>query len=693
MTSNLNPLLNNFDIPRFDQIEARHVEPAVTALIERCHKNLATLETQGKPTWDDLMAPLEMMGREIHAVWNPVSHLHSVKDTPELRDAYEKAQDQIVELGLRISQSLPLFHGYKAIQESPAWSSLSRAQQRVVEKSVLDSRLSGIELKGKDKDRYSEIVKELSKLSTQFSNNVLDATKAFHLDIRNADDVAGMPLSFKAVAAQNYNMKKGPDDPEATAERGPWRVTLDYPSYVPFMEHCPNRELRQTVYMAFQTRASSGNYDNSPLISRILKLRQEKSRLLGFTSYAEYSLAQKMAPDVDAVDRLSEELRAASFEVSKKELKDLQAYAAKKGFAGELAHWDISYFAEKMRQELYSYSEDEVRPYFPLPKVLQGLFNLVEKIFGIVVKEATGEVPSWHPDVKFFRVFDKSGTAMASFFLDPYSRPENKRGGAWMDNAVDRGYVNGKLQLPVVYLVCNGTPPVGNQPSLMSFREVETLFHEFGHGLHHMLSTVDVASVTGVNGVEWDAVELPSQFMENWCYHKPTLMGLTAHVETGKPLPEELFQKIAAAKNYRAASMMGRQLLFSMVDMELHHRFNPESGADGVFDVHRRIASSTIPLPPHPNDRFLCSFSHIFAGGYAAGYYSYKWAEVLSADAFSAFEEAGLDAPQNVAEVGQRFRNTVLAMGGSEHPMAIFKRFRGREPSTKALLRHSGLAS
>jgi oligopeptidase A len=536
---------------------------------------------------------------------------------------------------------------------------------------------------------------ELAELGTRFSNNLLDATKAFHLTLTQPEDVEGLPLSLRQMAAQ---AAREAGETQATAEQGPWRITLDYPSFGPFMEHCRRRDLRQQLYRAFISRASRGEHDNTPLISRILQLRQEKAALLGYANYAELSLASKMAPDVAAVERLLEELRQASFDVAQQELEEIRAFARSHNApeADTLTHWDLAFWAERLREHRYAISDEELRPYFPLPNVLNGLFGLAQRLFGVTVKPADGEVPVWHPDVRFFRIEDEQGQAVAAFYLDPYSRPAEKRGGAWMDECVGRSRLlaesGAALRLPVAYLICNQTPPVDGKPSLMSFTEVNTLFHEFGHGLHHMLTRVDHSMAAGIRNVEWDAVELPSQFMENWCYHRDTLMQMSAHVDTGDPLPEALYHKLLAARNFRAASLMLRQLYFACTDLELHSRFDP-NGTDTVFDVQRRIATKTAPIQPLPEDRFLCSFGHIFAGGYAAGYYSYKWAEVLSADAFSAFEEAGLDDEAALVRTGRRYRDTVLALGGSRPPMDVFKAFRGREPTTEALLRHSGLAA
>ncbi|MBM81883.1 MAG: peptidase M3 [Planctomycetaceae bacterium] len=692
-----NPLLVSEGLPRFDEIEPEHIVPAIKKILADVDAQLTSIEENIVPTWAGLMEPLEQMDVPFEYAWRPVSHLHGVKNSAELREAYDAVSPDIVTFGLRCGQSKPLYEGYKAIRDGDEWASLNDAQQRIIEKRIQSSELSGIGLEGEERERFNEISQELSQISTDFSNNVLDATKAFHLDLTDPADVEGMPSSLLALMAQASNMAKMEDgselaeDEQATPESGPWRVTLDIPCLGPFLEHCQKRELREQVYRAFITRASSDEFDNSGLIPKILRLRAEKSKLLGFDTFADLSLASKMAPSVPDVEKMFETLRSASWDAAQTDLADVQALAKENGFDEQLRHWDIGFWAERLRESRFDYTDEEIRPYFPLDRALTGMFELVERIFGIQVVAAEGEAPIWNPDVRFFKIADQDGTPLAAFYLDPYSRPADKRGGAWMDECMVRRRVNGEVVLPVAHLVCNGTPPVGDTPSLMTFREVETLFHEFGHGLQHMLTTIDEADASGINGVEWDAVELPSQFMENWCYHRPTLMGISGHYETGEPLPDDLFQKLCAARTYRAGTMMLRQLLFGMTDMTLHSNFDPD-GDQTVFEVQRSVSQKTSVLPQLEEDRSLCAFQHIFSGGYAAGYYSYKWAEVLSADAFNAFEEAGLDDEQAVAETGRRFRDTVLALGGSQHPMEVFKAFRGREPSPEPLLKHNGLS-
>ena len=683
-----NPLLDDRGLPRFADIRAEHVEPGVRALLGELERELDALERNVAPTWAGVVEPLERISDRLGTRWGIVGHLLGVKDDPALRAAHEAVQPDVVRFGIRLSQSRPLYEALVALQRGPASAALEPAQRRIVDVLVRDAVLSGVALEGAEKERFNAILTELAEVQTRFSNHVLDATKAWALLLRAPEEVAGLPSSALELAAQSA---RAAGEADATPERGPWRLTLDQPSLVPALQHLERRDLREPIYRAHVTRASSGEIDNGPLIARILSLRAEEARLLGFASFAELSLATKMAPDVAAVEKLQEELRQASHSAAQRELEELRAFARAHGQTEPLLHWDIGFWAERMREQRFAYSEEELRPYFPLPRVLDGLFALAERLFGVRIRAADGEAPVWHADVRFFRVFDEAGAPLAAFYLDPYSRPAEKRGGAWMDECVGRSCLfrgaDGGARLPVAYLVCNQTPPVGDKPSLMSFDEVETLFHEFGHGLQHMLTRVEYGLASGIRNVEWDAVELPSQFMENWCYHRATLLGLARHFESGEPLPDALFEKLRSARTYRAGSAMLRQLFFGLVDMELHHRFAP--GADeSIFDVERRVAASTTVLPPLPEDRFLCSFAHIFAGGYAAGYYSYKWAEVLSADAFAAFEEVGLENAALLGEVGRRYRETVLALGGSRPAMEVFKGFRGREPKTDALLRH-----
>jgi oligopeptidase A len=687
-----NPLLIGKGLPPFADIKAEHIVPAMTELLTQVEKELATLETTVKPTWKDLVEPLQAIVDRINWSWGIVSHLMGVKNSPELREAHESIEPKVVQFLNKLNQSKPLYKGFKELRESQNWNNLERTQQRIIETAIRDAELSGVGLEGETRDRFNAIQLKLAELSTKFSNNVLDSNKAFSLTLTKKEEIEGLPPSLLSLAAQ---AARAEGSENATAEAGPWRITLDYPSYVPFMQHSKRRDLREQLYKAFISRAADGDLNNYPLIDRILELRQQKAAILGFKTYAELSLASKMAPSVEAVEGLLEELRGVSYEAAAKEIEELKIFAASCGAeeAKDFRNWDLSFWSERLQEHKFAFTAEELRPYFPLPQVLDGLFGLVKRIFGVTVTPADGIAPIWHEEVHYFQV-SRSGSPIAYFYLDAYSRPAEKRGGAWMDECVNRAKIiedsQTSIRLPVAYLQCNQTPPVDDKPSLMTFDEVETLFHEFGHGLQHMLTEVDYPGAAGINNVEWDAVELPSQFMENWCYDRETLFGMAKHYQTSEALPEHYYQKLLAARTFMSGSAMLRQLHFGLLDLEIHHRYQPGS-EETVADVRNRIAEKTTILPPLPEDAFLCAFGHIFSGSYAAGYYSYKWAEVLSADAFAAFEEADLENDEAIAATGQRFRDTVLALGGSLHPMEVFKQFRGREPSTEALLRHSGL--
>jgi oligopeptidase A len=667
-------------LPPFDAIRPEHVEPAIRALALQVMDGIARVEADASPTWEGTVAAVTELTEPLYTAWGIVQHLMGVENGPELRAAHDAVQKAVVQVSMRVAQSVSVYQALAALKASPAWEELDAAEQRVVAAYIRDAELSGVGLVGEKKERFEQVALELAELSTKFTNNVLDATKAFSLELTTKEDVEGLPATLLAAT------KVG------EGSEGPWKITLDAPVYIPFMEHSRRRDLRERLYRAFVTRASSGERDNEPLLRRILELRREKANILGFATFAEVSLASKMAPGIEAVDKLLGELRAAALPRARAEHDELTAYAREKSAAPslELALWDIAFWAERLREERYAYSDEELRPYFSLPRVQEGLFATAKRLFDVEIRPADGDAPVWDPAVRFFRVSDASGRDVAAFYLDPYSRPRNKRGGAWMDGALSRKRrADGTVRLPVAYLVCNSTPPVGEKPSLMTFREVETLFHEFGHGLQHMLTTVDRVEASGINNVEWDAVELPSQFMENWCYTKDTIGALARHFETAEPLPGALFDKIVAARNYRAATATLRQVYFATLDLALHRA----PVAIDVLELQRKVAAQNTVLPPLDEDRFLCSFSHIFAGGYAAGYYSYKWAEVLSADAFSAFREAGLDDSAAVRATGRRFRETILSEGGSRHPMDVFRDFRGREPSTRPLLEQTGLVS
>ncbi|XP_073044818.1 probable cytosolic oligopeptidase A [Primulina eburnea] len=690
--SGSNPLLEEFYFPPFDSILPKHVRPGIRALLKQLELELEELERTVEPTWPKLVEPLERIVDRMAVVWGAVSHLKAVKDNADLRAAIEEVQPDKVAFELKLGQSKPIYHAFKAIRESSEWDTLSDARKRIVESHLKDAVLSGIALGDDEREEFNKIEQELAKLSQKFGENVLDATKKFEKLIIEKKDIEGLPATALGLAAQTA-VSKGHEN--ATAESGPWIITLDAPSFMAVMQHAKNRTLREEVYKAYVARASSGDMDNTSIIDQILKLRLEKAKLLGYNNYAEVSMETKMAT-VEKAGELLEKLRSASWDPAVQDMEDLKIFSRNQGApeADNLNHWDISFWSERLRESKYEINEEELRPYFSLPKVMDGLFSLAKHLFGINIEQADGTAPVWNSDVRFYRVNDSFGTPLAFFYFDPYSRPSEKRGGAWMDEVVGRSRVMSRdgctARLPVAHMVCNQMPPVGDKPSLMTFREVETVFHEFGHALQHMLTRQDEGLVAGIKNVEWDAVELPSQFMENWCYHKDTLMSIGKHYETGEAIPEDIYKKLLAARTFRAGSMSLRQLRFATLDLELHTKYAP-SGSESIYEVDRRVSQRTQVLPPLPEDRFLCSFSHIFAGGYAAGYYSYKWAEVLSADAFSAFEDAGLNNDEAVKETGHRFRETVLALGGGKPPLEVFVEFRGREPSPEALLRHNGL--
>lgn len=692
VTDQDNPLLKDFDFPPFDCVKADHVRPGVRALLKKVEDELVQLETSLEPSWPKLVEPLEKLVDRLQVVWGAVNHLKAVKDTPELRTAIEEIQPEKVKFELKLGQSKPIYNAFKAIKESPDWDKLSDARKRIVESQIKEAVLNGVSLEDDKRDQFNKIEQELVKLSEKFGEHVLDATKKFEKLISEKKDIEGLPGTALGLGAQTA-VSKGHEN--ATAEDGPWVITLDAPSFMSVMQHAKNRTLRKEVYLAYITRASSGELDNTGIIDQILKLRLEKAKLLGYNNYAEVSMATKMAT-VSKAEELLEKIRAASWDAAVKDMEELKQFAKDQGAseADDLTHWDTTFWSERLRESKYEINEEELRPYFSLPKVMDGLFNLAKMLFGVTVESADGLAPVWNNDVRFYCVKDSSGSPIAYFYFDPYSRPSEKRGGAWMDEVVARSRVlsrdGASARLPVAHMVCNQMPPVGDKPSLMTFREVETVFHEFGHALQHMLTKQDEGLVAGIRGIEWDAVELPSQFMENWCYHRDTLMSIAKHYETGETLPEDIYLKLLAARTFRAGSQSLRQIRFASLDLELHTKYVP-GGSESIYDVDQRVSQKTQVIPPLPEDRFLCGFSHIFAGGYAAGYYSYKWAEVLSADAFSAFEDAGLNDIKAVKETGQKFRETILALGGGKAPLDVFVDFRGREPSPEPLLRHNGL--
>lgn len=674
-----NPLLQAYDLPPFSLIRAEHVKPAIEQILAENREQLKALlaNSNDQWTWADLIEPLDETGERLGHAWSPVSHLNAVMNSPELRDAYNACLPLLSQYFTELGQNQALFEAYQQLANSDAFNDLDNTQQKIIEKALRDFRLSGIALPPEEQKRYGELQMRLSELQSKFSNQVMDATQAWTKHLTEASALDGLPESALAQARQAA---------EARDLEG-WLVTLEFPSYYAVMTYAHDRALREELYTAYCTRASdqgpnAGQFDNGPLIDEILALRQELAELLGYPNYAELSLATKMAESTDQVLGFLRDLAQRSKPAAEADLAALREYAASQG-CSDLQAWDVGYFSEKLRQHRYAISQEELRPYFPTNRVIEGMFQIATRLYGVSFREVS-EFDHWHPDARLYEVVE-GDQVIGRFFLDLYAR-SNKRGGAWMDGARDRRRLpGGDVQKPVAYLVCNFTPPVGTaKPALLTHDEVTTLFHEFGHGLHHLLTRIDYSAASGINGVAWDAVELPSQFMENWCWEPEGLALLSGHHETGEALPQDLLDKMLAAKNFQSGLGMLRQIEFSLFDFELHARRHPERSVQQVLDA---VRDETSVLRPPAFNRFQNGFSHIFAGGYAAGYYSYKWAEVLSSDAFSRFEEEGIFNP----ETGRAFRETILAKGGSQEPMELFVAFRGREPSIDALLRHSGL--
>lgn len=676
-----NPLLTPFSLPPFSAIKPEHVVPAVTAALDECRATVERVVAQPGPfTWQNLCQPLAEADDHLGRIFSPVSHLNSVKNSPELREAYEGVLPLLSEYGTWVGQHAGLYQAYRSLKESPEFAALSLAEQKAVDNALRDFELSGIGLPSDKQKRYGEISARLSEIGAAYSNNVLDATMGWSKLITDESELAGMPESALAAAQAQA---------EAKQQQG-WLLTLDIPSYLPVMTYCDNQALREEMYRAYSTRASdqgpnAGKWDNGPLIEEELALRHEIAQLLGFGSFAEKSLATKMAESSDQVIGFLNDLADRAQPQGQRELAQLREFAQQHYGVSDLQPWDITWYAEKQKQHLYTISDEQLRPYFPEQRALSGLFEVIRRVYGLRAAERH-DVDVWHPEVRFFDLFDGDDQLVGSFYLDLYAR-EHKRGGAWMDDCVGRmKKADGSLQKPVAYLTCNFNRPVGDKPALFTHDEVVTLFHEFGHGLHHMLTQIDTAGVSGINGVPWDAVELPSQFMENWCWEPEALAFISGHYETGEPLPQALLEKMLAAKNYNAAMFILRQLEFGLFDFRLHAEYQPEKGAR-VLDILQDVKKKVAVMPSPAWGRFPHAFSHIFAGGYAAGYYSYLWADVLAADAWSRFEEEGIFN----RETGQSFLDNVLSRGGSEEPMALFKRFRGREPQIDAMLKQYGI--
>ena len=672
-----NPLLNITDLIDFPAIKPEHVVDGMKALIADAESTLKTVTAQETPaTWDDVITPLENKTLALSRAWGAVSHLMSVCDSPALREAYNQALPLVTQFWIGLSQST-LSDKYLAIKESPKFSDLSATRQRIINEELVEFKLAGAFLNDEGKAKLKAVKEALAKESQKFSENLMDATNAYGLIVENKKDLAGIPeddiASFKEAA-------------EAENEEG-YKITLQVPHYLAVLRYAQNRKLRETLYHAYVTRASEfdndGKFNNNDVMTRIVELRQSEAAILGYQNYGEVSLATKMASTPDEVVTFLRDLAKRSLAQAKVEVEEVKAFAREKLGIADPQSWDLTFASEKLREARYAYSDQEVKQYFTEPAVFSGLFGLVQKLFSIRIVPDTA--PVWHPDVKFFRIENAQGEKVAQFYMDLYARA-NKRGGAWMDNDRVRRRVNGHLDTPTAYLVCNFSKPVGNKPALLTHDDVLTLFHEFGHGLHHMLTRVEDAAASGINGVEWDAVECPSQFMENFAWDWTVVEKLTSHVETGQPIPKALYEKLLAAKNFQSAMAMVRQLEFGLFDMLLHTQFDPQT--DTIQGLLKAVRKEVAVTDQPDYNRFPNSFSHIFAGGYAAGYYSYKWAEVLSSDAFSLFEETGVLNP----ETGKKWLDEVLAVGSSRPAMDSFVAFRGRKPTIDALLRHSGIA-
>jgi oligopeptidase A len=677
-----NPLLSINGLPPFSAIKPEHIEPAIDFLMSQNRTRLdELLNTNTSYSWGNLLRPLEAMDDRLSRAWSPVSHLNATMNSKALRAAYNACLPKLSEYFTERGHNERLYKAYRSIKEGPEYHGLDAAQKIVIDHSLRDFHLSGVDLALEQKARFKAIMQSLSQLQSTFQENVLDATQAWKKHITDETQLAGLPDSAKSLARQTAEQEGLPG----------WLLTLDFPSYLAVVSYADDSDLRREVYQAYSTRASdqqpnAQEWDNSEIMERILALRYELARLLGFSDYSEYSLVTKMATSPDDVLAFLTDLADRSRPQAQRELEELQAYAKETHGHLDLAAWDVSFYAEKLRQHRYQISQEELRPYFPESKVVPGLFAVIKQLYGLDIRQIDG-VEVWHPDVKVYEILETDGSFRGRFYLDLYARA-NKRGGAWMDGCVTRRITEQGVQPPAAYLVCNFTPSVGNAPALLTHNEVQTLFHEFGHGLHHLLTRVDYAPVSGIHGVEWDAVELPSQFMENWCWEREALDLIAGHHQTGARLPDDLYQRMQAARNFQSAMQMVRQLEFALFDFRLHHEYDPQQGGriqELLNTVRQQVA---VIIPPNFN-RFAHGFSHIFAGGYAAGYYSYKWAEVLSADAFSKFEENGIFDQS----IGEQFLRCVLEVGGSRDAMTNFKAFRGREPRIDSLLRHSGIAA
>ena len=678
----MNPLLNIDTLPAFKHIKAEHIEPAIDKIISDNKKQLKELLKQTNCSWENLVQPLQKMDSKLNRTWSPVRHMNSVMNSETWRKQHDKCLPKLSSYHTELSQNENLFNAFKSLRESDEFENYSTAQKQVIKHALIDFELGGVALDKEKKKRFKEVKELLSQLSNTFSQNVLDATNKWKKIVTDKKELKGIPDYAMDMLKQNAQNKK---------KKG-YLLGLDFPSFNAVMTYAENRELRKEVYLGYVTRASeikdknsdNKRFDNTEVIKDILEGRLVIAELLGYKNHAEVSIAKKMASSTDEVLKFLNDLNDKSHDKAIAEFEELESFAKDQDSIDKLEPWDMAFYFEKLKNNRYEFSQQELKPYFPAPKVINGLFEIVNRLYGIsIIENKTVEV--WHEDVTFYDISDADNNLRGQFYLDLYAR-ENKQGGAWMDECVCRMKQDDNIQIPVAYLTCNLTPPVGDKPALLDHNEVTTLFHEFGHGLQHMLTTIDEYDVSGINGVEWDAVELPSQFMENWCWQKESLELISGHYETAEKIPEDLFNKMLSAKNFRAASIMIRQLEFALFDFELYKNY-ATPGYEGVQQTLDNVRSRVAARKDIEENRFQNSFSHIFGGGYAAGYYSYKWAEVLSADAFSKFEENGIFDKKT----GQEFLENILEKGGSEPAADLFKKFRGREPDSEALLRHCGL--
>ena len=675
----MNPLLDFSGLPRFTEFKPEFVEPAVSQLLSEVRDVTDSITAdQAEPTWDMFVIPLDDAIERLQRAWGQVAHMNAVMNSPQLRQVYNENLPKVTQLFTELAQNESLYSRYKKLRASQQFEELNEAQRKFVENELRDFRLGGADLPPNSKTEFKENAQQLARLSSQFNDNLLDETNAFELMVTEEGDLAGIPDDIIDAARQTAEKER----------KSGWKFTLHAPSYLPVMQYAENRSLREQMYRAFATRASEyGNpeHDNTSLITEILRLRRRQAQLLGYEDYAQVSLEPKMAQSAQQVLDFLNDFAARAKPYAQRDLDALRDFATRELGMNSLESWDLAYVSEKLRVARFAFSDQEVKQYFPESKVLEGMFRVVQNLYGIRITE--DEAPRWDENVRFYSIRDRNSDLVGQFYLDLHAR-STKRGGAWMDDAITRRRKSDGIQTPVAYLNCNFSSPVGDKPALLTHDEVITLFHEFGHGLHHLLTRVDVLGVSGINGVEWDAVELPSQFMENFCWEWNVLKDMTQHVDSGAALPREMFDKMHAAKNYNVGMQTVRQIEFSIFDMKIHHEYDPD-GPDTPMEVLARVREQVAVVIPPQYNRFPNSFSHIFGGGYAAGYYSYKWAEVLSADAFGAFEENGVLNE----DIGTRFRDEILARGGSRPALQSFVAFRGREPSIDALLRHNGMTN